>query len=134
MVRLRSRSILYSLQARAHQGWTSKPFFSFRNNSQVSSRDVSPKTKSPTDSYFNFQSGTNSSLKSNKSSDDTSNHSANNITDIEVYDYDADMDVEHNTFRICVLGETGVGKTALVNQFLTSEHMNTYDASLGKIT
>ena len=104
----------------------------FRNNSQVSSRDVSPKTKSPTDSYFNFQSGTNSSLKSNKSSDDTSNHSANNITDIEVYDYDADMDVEHNTFRICVLGETGVGKTALVNQFLTSEHMNTYDSSLGK--
>jgi len=101
-----------------------------RNNSQVSSRDVSPKTKSPTDSYFNFQSGTNSSLKSNKSSDDTSNHSTNNITDIEVYDYDADMDVEHNTFRICVLGETGVGKTALVNQFLTSEHMNTYDSSL----
>ena len=40
------------------------------------------------------------------------------------------MDVE-NTFRICVLGDTGVGKTALVNQFLTSEHMNTYDSSLG---
>ena len=33
--------------------------------------------------------------------------------------------------RVCILGSNDVGKTALVNQFLTSEYMNTYDASLG---
>ena len=30
------------------------------------------------------------------------------------------------------IGGAGVGKTALVSQFMTSEYMNTYDASLGK--
>ena len=39
---------------------------------------------------------------------------------------------ESERFRICILGSNRVGKTALVNQFLTSEYMNTYDASLGK--
>nr|CAI5867506.1 unnamed protein product [Callosobruchus analis] len=29
-----------------------------------------------------------------------------------------------------MLGDAGVGKTALVSQFMTSEYMNTYDASL----
>ena len=31
-----------------------------------------------------------------------------------------------------LLGDAGVGKTALVSQFMTSEYMNTYDASLGE--
>lgn len=31
-----------------------------------------------------------------------------------------------------MMGDAGVGKTALVSQFMTSEYMNTYDASLGK--
>jgi len=35
-------------------------------------------------------------------------------------------------YRVVLLGESGVGKTALVSQFMTSEYMNTYDASLGK--
>lgn len=35
-------------------------------------------------------------------------------------------------YRIVMLGDSGVGKTALVNQFMTSEYMHTYDASLGK--
>lgn len=30
------------------------------------------------------------------------------------------------------MGDAGVGKTALVSQFMTSEYMHTYDASLGK--
>uniref|UniRef100_A0A1B0BI46 Uncharacterized protein n=1 Tax=Glossina palpalis gambiensis TaxID=67801 RepID=A0A1B0BI46_9MUSC len=33
-------------------------------------------------------------------------------------------------YRIVMLGDPGVGKTALVNQFMTSEYMHTYDASL----
>lgn len=36
--------------------------------------------------------------------------------------------------RVVLLGDAGVGKTALVSQFMTSEYMNTYDASLGKCT
>lgn len=35
-------------------------------------------------------------------------------------------------YRVVMLGDAGVGKTALVNQFMTSEYMHTYDASLGK--
>ncbi|XP_055373146.1 uncharacterized protein LOC129606700 isoform X3 [Condylostylus longicornis] len=35
-------------------------------------------------------------------------------------------------YRIVMLGDSGVGKTALVSQFMTSEYMHTYDASLGK--
>ena len=34
-------------------------------------------------------------------------------------------------YRIPLLGANNTGKTALVSQFLTSEYMNTYDASLG---
>lgn len=33
-----------------------------------------------------------------------------------------------------MLGDAGVGKTALVSQFMTSEYMHTYDASLGTKT
>lgn len=35
-------------------------------------------------------------------------------------------------YRVVLLGYSGVGKTALVSQFMTSEYINTYDASLGK--
>nr|XP_034826292.1 uncharacterized protein LOC117983782 isoform X1 [Maniola hyperantus] len=35
-------------------------------------------------------------------------------------------------YRVVLLGDSGVGKTALVSQFMTSEYMNTYDASLVK--
>lgn len=31
-----------------------------------------------------------------------------------------------------MMGDSGVGKTALVSQFMTSEYMHVYDASLGK--
>lgn len=36
--------------------------------------------------------------------------------------------------RVVMLGDASVGKTALVSQFMTSEYMHTYDASLGKST
>lgn len=35
-------------------------------------------------------------------------------------------------YRVVMMGDAGVGKTALVSQFMTSEYMHTYDASLGK--
>ncbi|ODM93007.1 GTP-binding protein ryh1 [Orchesella cincta] len=34
-------------------------------------------------------------------------------------------------YRVVLLGESGVGKSALVRQFMTSEYINTYDMSLG---
>jgi Rad/Gem-related GTP binding protein 1 len=47
----------------------------------------------------------------------------------------SDASVEEITkYRVVLLGDAGVGKTALVSQFMTSEYMNTYDASLGKTT
>lgn len=39
---------------------------------------------------------------------------------------------EISKYRVVLLGDSGVGKTALVSQFMTSEYINTYDASLGK--
>jgi len=49
-------------------------------------------------------------------------------------DVSTDSDVEENIskYRVVLLGDSGVGKTALVSQFMTSEYINTYDASLGK--
>jgi Rad and Gem related GTP binding protein 1 len=40
--------------------------------------------------------------------------------------------IEVTKRRVVLLGDAGVGKTALVSQFMTSEYMNTYDASLGE--
>lgn len=40
--------------------------------------------------------------------------------------------VEVSKYRVVLLGDAGVGKSALVSQFMTSEYMNTYDVSLGK--
>ncbi|XP_044746467.1 uncharacterized protein LOC123308014 isoform X2 [Coccinella septempunctata] len=39
-------------------------------------------------------------------------------------------EIEVPKYRVVMLGDAGVGKTALVSQFMTSEYMNTYDASL----
>lgn len=41
-------------------------------------------------------------------------------------------ELEVPKYRVVLLGDSGVGKTALVSQFMTSEYMNTYDASLGE--
>lgn len=41
-------------------------------------------------------------------------------------------EMEVPKYRVVMLGDAGVGKTALVSQFMTSEYMNTYDASLGE--
>ncbi|XP_012216253.1 uncharacterized protein Rgk2 isoform X2 [Linepithema humile] len=43
---------------------------------------------------------------------------------------DSDNEESISKYRVVLLGDSGVGKTALVSQFMTSEYMNTYDASL----
>jgi len=45
---------------------------------------------------------------------------------------DSDNEESISKYRVVLLGDSGVGKTALVSQFMTSEYINTYDASLGK--
>lgn len=45
---------------------------------------------------------------------------------------DTPEEAEVPKYRVVMLGDSGVGKTALVSQFMTSEYMNTYDASLGE--
>ena len=42
-----------------------------------------------------------------------------------------DFEDDNQKTRVCLMGDSQVGKTSLVSQFLTSEHMNTYDSSLG---
>ncbi|XP_055624302.1 uncharacterized protein LOC129767426 [Toxorhynchites rutilus septentrionalis] len=43
---------------------------------------------------------------------------------------DIDSEPIPTRYRVVMLGDSGVGKTALVSQFMTSEYMHTYDASL----
>ena len=40
---------------------------------------------------------------------------------------------QYPKYRVCLLGHQTVGKSSLVTQFLTSDYMNTYDASLGEL-
>ncbi|XP_045107886.1 LOW QUALITY PROTEIN: GTP-binding protein GEM-like [Portunus trituberculatus] len=42
----------------------------------------------------------------------------------------SESSLEVAKYRVVLLGESGVGKSSLVNQFMTSEYINTYDASL----
>ena len=39
---------------------------------------------------------------------------------------------DHPNMRVCMVGNAQVGKTSLVSQFVTSEHMKDFDASLGE--
>ncbi|XP_077273769.1 uncharacterized protein LOC143903758 isoform X1 [Temnothorax americanus] len=43
---------------------------------------------------------------------------------------ESDGEESISKYRVVLLGDSGVGKTALVSQFMTSEYINTYDASL----
>ncbi len=53
--------------------------------------------------------------------------------DVLKLDLDEDGEGVNGKYRVCVLGQNDAGKTALVAQFLTSEYIDTYDASLGKV-
>ena len=39
---------------------------------------------------------------------------------------------EGRKVRVCMMGDCQVGKTSLVSQFVTSEHIHTFDSSLGE--
>ena len=52
---------------------------------------------------------------------------------VSEFDDGSEGDIEQNQkLRVCIAGHFGVGKTALVSQFMSSEYMNTYEKSLGK--
>ena len=58
------------------------------------------------------------------------------ISEEEYEEIVEEPELEENTvekIRVCMMGDNGVGKTALVSQFLTSDYIDTYDASLGKL-
>ena len=57
------------------------------------------------------------------------------MTSTHVSPVPCDLEEEDNRlkFRVCMMGDAQVGKTSLVTQCLTSEYMNTYDASMGKL-
>ncbi|XP_060874223.1 probable serine/threonine-protein kinase nek3 [Metopolophium dirhodum] len=92
------------------------------------------------DSIINRRSRSNTSVNST-----TSKHSPSNLSGISPFDSsccggnssyndlssgESSVAEEIPKYRVVLLGESGVGKTALVSQFMTSEYMNTYDASL----
>ena len=56
-----------------------------------------------------------------------------NTTSARISPVQSDVEEEDDRprFRLCMMGESQVGKTSLVSQCLTSDYMNTYDASLG---
>ncbi|VVC27858.1 Hypothetical protein CINCED_3A003053 [Cinara cedri] len=95
------------------------------------------------DSIINRRSRSNTSVNST-----TSKYSPSNMSGASPFDGsccggnssyndlssgDSSVAEEVPKYRVVLLGESGVGKTALVSQFMTSEYMNTYDASLGKM-
>ena len=93
--------------------------------SQNGSRDISPaRSRSPD------QSSCTSSWRT------TGKNSSNDVSGEEEYEEIVEEpELEENTvekIRVCMMGDNGVGKTALVSQFLTSDYIDTYDASLGK--
>ena len=38
---------------------------------------------------------------------------------------------DDHKMRVCMMGDTQVGKSSLVSQFMTSEHIKDFDATLG---
>ena len=97
--------------------------------SKSGSRDVSPRSKSPLwEGAFAFSPG---ALASQAKSVHSAETSATEDTCNEFLEED-DEESSVQKHRVCIMGDSDVGKTALVNQFLSSEYMNTYDSSLGK--
>ncbi len=93
--------------------------------SHSGSRDVSPYPRSPLSARASPRSPWSTCGSSLAEEDEEAATAAN------IKPRDDEPEDETVKYRVCLLGHNGTGKTALVTQFLTSEYMNTYDASLG---
>ncbi|XP_059088490.1 serine/arginine repetitive matrix protein 2-like [Tigriopus californicus] len=106
--------------------------------SRPGSRDVSPLPRSPVGTNTNSAAfSPKSQWSTNGSSQQSSFVEDEPSSLIEAVPEEDEEEVgvagpETTTikYRVAMLGDNGTGKTALVSQFLTSEYMNTYDASL----
>lgn len=84
------------------------------------------------DSIISRRSRSNTSVNSSRNSNVSGERSPFEGSCCSGQDASSESDVEESIskYRVVLLGDSGVGKTALVSQFMTSEYMNTYDASL----
>ncbi|XP_029175796.1 uncharacterized protein LOC114944174 isoform X2 [Nylanderia fulva] len=84
------------------------------------------------DSIISRRSRSNTSVNSSRNSNVSGERSPFEGSCCSGQDASIDSDIEESIskYRVILLGDSGVGKTALVSQFMTSEYINTYDASL----
>lgn len=84
------------------------------------------------DSIISRRSRSNTSVNSSRNSNVSGERSPFEGSCCSGQDASSDSDIEESIskYRVILLGDSGVGKTALVSQFMTSEYINTYDASL----
>ncbi|XP_011267383.1 uncharacterized protein LOC105258030 isoform X2 [Camponotus floridanus] len=84
------------------------------------------------DSIISRRSRSNTSVNSSRNSNVSGEKSPFEGSCCSGQDASTDSDIEEtiSKYRVILLGDSGVGKTALVSQFMTSEYINTYDASL----
>ncbi|KAM0727397.1 GTP-binding protein RAD [Formica fusca] len=84
------------------------------------------------DSIISRRSRSNTSVNSSRNSNVSGERSPFEGSCCSGQDASTDSDIEEtiSKYRVILLGDSGVGKTALVSQFMTSEYINTYDASL----
>ena len=90
--------------------------------SQNGSRDASPRSRSPDQSSYSSSWRTGGKNSSNEVS-----------VEEEYEEIQEESEDTVEKIRVCMMGDNGVGKTALVSQFLTSDYIDTYDASLGEL-
>ncbi|XP_025160473.1 uncharacterized protein LOC105182561 isoform X2 [Harpegnathos saltator] len=83
------------------------------------------------DSIISRRSRSNTSVNSSRNSNVSGERSPFEGSCCSGQGASTESDIEEiSKYRVVLLGDSGVGKTALVSQFMTSEYMNTYDASL----
>lgn len=80
----------------------------------------------------NLHRGTNESKKKNNRIVTTNNDLQCDFIFVDSVPSFARCRIITCSYRVVLFGDSGVGKTALVSQFMTSEYIHTYDASLGK--
>ncbi|RLU22960.1 hypothetical protein DMN91_005238 [Ooceraea biroi] len=85
------------------------------------------------DSIISRRSRSNTSVNSSRNSNVSGERSpfdGSCCSGQDVSSPESEVEESISKYRVVLLGDSGVGKTALVSQFMTSEYINTYDASL----